>query len=113
MYMEPKMNRRASLIATLLVAGAGFGIAQESAGREVVRAARVSFAGLDLGTASGQREFDRRVGAAIRRVCETPQGAGSQGSHRDLVKCRRKAREDVRLQLHTRGIAAGNLVTRN
>jgi UrcA family protein len=112
MYMQPGKNQRAGLIATLLVAGAGFGLAQESPATEV-RRERVSFAGLDLSTASGEREFERRVRLAIRRVCEAPRGVAAHGSQRELVECRQRAMKDVRRQLQARGIKDSNLITRN
>jgi UrcA family protein len=111
MFMETKRHRFTGILTTLLVAGAAFGMAQDSRAAEV-RRERVSLAGLDLATPGGGREFDRRVSVAIRRVCEMP-GATTHRTYRERVECRRKAREGVRLQLQARGIPATPLIARN
>jgi UrcA family protein len=111
MYMEPRKCQRAVLLALLLVAGAAFGVAQASTAQ--VMQERVSLKGLDLSTPTGEREFRRRVGIAIRRICESPSGVVAYGTQRQRLECRRQARDGVRRQLQARGIQHRNLVTRN
>jgi len=102
----------AALIAASLVAGVGFG-SVASAG-EIVKE-RVKVADLDLDTARGQRALERRVQAAVSRVCAAPVAVPTytMRSKRDVAECRRGAIELVQVQLEARGIASASLASRD
>jgi UrcA family protein len=112
MFMEARKNRHAGILATLLVAGVGLVAAPRSPATEVLHE-RVRIADLDLASPAGEREFERRVRAAIKRVCEAPHGVAARSSTGAVRACRSKALDGVHQQLRAHGISTGHLVTRN
>jgi UrcA family protein len=103
----------AIIIATLLAAGLGLGTISRAEG--LAPQVRVKYSDLDLATPQGKRAFERRVEAAIHRVCPPPASlVASSPRSKQLVKaCRRDTREQVRAQLQLRGIPATLLATRD
>ena len=85
----------ATSAAAILAASAAQAAAQDIEPRSVV----VSYADLDLRRPAGREALERRVAAAVRRVCSTPVPS------RDLAmldlsrRCRVKAMADARLKL--------------
>lgn len=101
-----------ALIAASLVAGVGF---SATAGAGEIVKERVKVADLDLDTVRGQRILERRVQAAVGRVCTAPVAVPTytNRSKRDVAECRRDALEMVQDQLEARGIASASLASRD
>jgi UrcA family protein len=95
---------RSSILAALLLAAVALGAAPQSGAQ--VPQQRVKISDLDLTTAKGQRTFERRVQAALKRVCPAPASlVTSTARSRQLVKeCRASARAGVLAQLQSHGI---------
>ncbi|MEA3063174.1 MAG: hypothetical protein QOJ94_2955 [Sphingomonadales bacterium] len=86
-------------LAATLTAGPGF--AQPAGSAPQV----VHYADLDLSSAAGRREFDRRIGIAVREACGTPSDADLHG--RNLVQhCRVETRRAITAQ-RSAALAAG------
>jgi UrcA family protein len=113
MYNQASRQPRRSILAALLVAAVALGAAPQSGAQ--VPQQRVKISDLDLATAQGQRTFERRVQAAIRRVCPAPASlVASTPRSRQLVKdCRNSARAGVLAQLQSHGIPAVLLASRD
>jgi UrcA family protein len=60
----------------------------------------VPTADLDLGTAEGQRQLDRRVARAVRQACRVNDPkTGTRSLSRDALACLAKARTNARQQV--------------
>lgn len=113
MFMHTERPRRTGVLVTLLLAAMGGGVAPRAQAVQAVAEVRVSIADLNLATATGEREFRQRVGAAVRRVCAAEHGVAA---HRNLERqhtCRRQAWNGVRAQLAASGRAAPRPASRN
>lgn len=72
----------------------------------VHRTVAVSYADIDLGTAQGQKQLERRIEEAVRDVCRsTDINTGTRVMSRDAMNCLAKARADAKRQVAA--IAAG------
>ncbi len=81
------MNR--FLASTLALALLGAGAAQ-------AQTAQVRYADLNLSSAAGQAELDRRIEAAARRACAAELSTGSRIENRDdLSRCKALVRAQV------------------
>jgi len=88
---------------TLALAAASIGLAGITApafaGDTVRKTATVSYEGLDLNTAQGQKMLEQRVEIAARRVCDynaRPTSTRMRNATRDcLAKARANARQQV------------------
>lgn len=81
------MNR---IIATLALAAAVTAAAPASATDPTTRTVKLRYADLDLATRSGRAVLDRRVDAALERVCGS-QGPTVNNEERKIAKCRAEA----------------------
>lgn len=68
------------------------------------RTVSVSAAGIDLGTAAGQKIFDQRIEKALRNVCRTTSHETGTRINNDALKCLANARADAKRQLAAPGI---------
>ena len=66
-------------------------------GLTVDRTAAVPYADLELASSAGVAELDRRIGAAIRRVCGTADHLDLKGQA-DLRSCRAQAQQSLSQQ---------------
>jgi len=73
------------------------------------RSQTVSTAGLDLGTPAGRGRFQRRVAAAMERVCGSYAGT-STAEQDEIGRCRRAASAGVETQLAARDARRGGTV---
>ena len=81
------MNR--FLASTIALALLGTGAAQ-------AQTAQVRYADLNLSSAAGQAELDRRIEAAARRACAAELPSGSRIEDRsDLSRCKAQVRAQV------------------
>lgn len=114
--MANEASRRTSLriITALLATGLALGPASQARAQQPLQE-RVRVADLDLGTAAGKRTFERRVEAAIRRVCPAPHSlaVSTPRSKRLARQCRQDARAQVQAQLQQHGIPGVLLATRD
>jgi UrcA family protein len=113
MFMQTNRQRRAGVLAALLMAGVALGVAPRAVATQPVAQERVPIADLDLSTPAGARAFQQRVNAAIKRVCDAPQAIARYRSLDMLYACRRQAWKGVRAQLALSGRPAARLATRN
>ena len=101
--------------ATLALAAIGFaGTAVSPAlanPDRVHRTVSVSYADIDLGTAQGQKQLDRRSEKAVHDVCRsTDINTGTRVMSSDAMNCLAKARADAKRQVAaivTRGQRGG------
>ena len=64
------------------------------------RTLSVSHAGIDLGTAAGQKILDQRIEKAVRQVCRTTKlDTGTRLMNNDALACLAKARADAKQQV--------------
>lgn len=91
---------------TLALASAAVGLVLTAtpafAGSADFRTQEVSFAGLDLDTAEGQRMLDQRVERAARAVCGYDElGVGTKIRSNEARECLVKARASAKQQVAT------------
>ncbi len=88
---------------TLTLAAASIGLAGITApafaGETVRKTEKVSYKGLDLNTAEGQKLLEQRVEIAARRVCDYSGGPISTRTRKDERACLAKARASARAQV--------------
>lgn len=64
------------------------------------RTVSVSHAGINLGTAEGQKILDQRIEKAVRQVCRTTRlDTGTRLMNNDALACLAKARADAKRQV--------------
>ena len=90
-----------TLTLTLVAASLGFtGIAAPAMAGETIRKTEtVSYKGLDLNTAEGQKMLEQRVEIAARRVCDYNARPTSTRLRQDSRECLAKARANARAQV--------------
>lgn len=91
------------LAITLAALGlAGTAISPAFAAETELMTVQVPYADIDLGTAAGQKQLDRRLKKAVRTVCRVQiYTGGSRILPLDAKACLAKARADVRQQVAT------------
>jgi UrcA family protein len=90
-----------TLTLTLVAASVGIaGItAPAFAGETVRKSEAVSYKGLNLNTAEGQKLLEQRVEIAARRVCDVQGGPTGTRARRDERTCLARARTSARAQV--------------
>jgi UrcA family protein len=86
-------------LLSALVLGAALTSATAAAAQPATRTVseQVSYSDLDLSNGQGVRTFDRRIDAAIRRLCGTGPTT-SLAAHVERRQCRQEARSSVQPQ---------------
>lgn len=88
---------------TLALAAASIGVvgisAPAFAGETIRKTEEVSYKGLDLNTAEGQKMLEQRVEIAARRVCDYNGRPTSTRLRNDARECLAKARASARAQV--------------
>jgi UrcA family protein len=109
--MERNAFKARNLVkAVLLVAALGLVAPVVSAAK--VPTEKVRIADLDLGTAKGQKAFERRLRVALDRVCIRPNDhlPHTKSALRRLEECKATARSGALRQLQVHGIQLASVV---
>ena len=89
---------RTLIIATLAVSMMATAAQGRDPNEDITSVETVAFADLDLSSASGRKQLDRRIAAATETVC----GSYSASEHHDptlMIACRAKVAGQVKAQL--------------
>ncbi len=110
MFIEANKARRVAILALLLV-GTAAAAAPRSLG-EVREQVRVS--DLNLASPAGQRVVQRRIEAAVKRVCDAAVSPVESvpRSQRNFEACRRSARAGAYAQLQRHVVPAAQVTAR-
>lgn len=86
------------LKSAIIAAAVGSAILAAPASARTDTTLRVSYADLDLTTATGQAELQARLDKAARKACASSNG-GSLNTVKDRGTCYREARKDVAVRM--------------
>lgn len=105
MSNESGRGRRTAILAPLLAASVGLAAPALLRAQEP-RREHVQVSDLNLYSYQGQRSLERRVRAAIMRVCASPVAGGmpTPGTRERFRDCRQNAWESVQRQLEVHGL---------
>lgn len=114
MSNEAGKYRRAAILAPLLAASVGLAAPAVLRAKEP-RREHVQVSDLNLYSHQGQRSLERRVRAAIMRVCALPVTGGlpTLGTRKQFKDCRQNAWESVQRQLEVHGLPPAQIAIRH